>query len=179
MNRFQVRGIVVGVVLAAVLSMIASPAAATPGSEDDSGNPVHRYNATLATTLFRSVFNGGDTVAAEGLISPDATIHTPYGEFSGPAGLQDYLAIVQREYPDAWFEITAIDINGDTVVVHWAMTASRYIRPSSPPVNVRVSSPGVTTITVADGEIDEVIQTQQDAAITGDNEVGVTYGPLE
>lgn len=180
MNSIPMRGLIVCLALAAVLSAVASPAAATPATGDDLQNPVHRYNATLASALFRSVFNGGDIDATVTLISPNAVIHTPYGEFVGPQGLQAYLDIVRRGYPDAWFEVTSIDIDGDTVVVHWTMTASRYqVGPTEGTVDVQVSNPGQTTITVADGQVAEMHQAQEVAASSSSNHVAMTFGPSE
>lgn len=180
MYRRSLRGIAIGIVLAAFVSTIASPALAEPASGDNPDNPVHQYNATLATTLFRSVFNGGDVDATEALVSPNAVIHTPYGEFTGPEGLQDYLDIVRREYPDAWFDISSVDVVGDTVVVHWTMTASRFLTgPASTPLNVRVSDLGETRITVVDGAVAEMNHGSQEAAVADATEVSTTHRPTE
>lgn len=167
MNTFPIRGIIVCIALATAMSMSASPAFAAPASGDDEENPVHRYNATLASTLFRSVFNGGDTGAVDVLIAPNAEIHTPYGEFNGPDGLEVYLDLTRRDYPDAWFDITSIDVYGGTVVIGWTMSASRFlINEAAGSLNVQVAIPGETTIIVADGQIAELDQSRQEAATT-------------
>lgn len=175
-NHRLVRIVTLGLLIALLTPLTAGAAIDV---DREPGSPVRLSNQAVAITLVRSVFNGGDTGSNDTLISPDATIHTPYGEFTGPAGLQDYLEIVRARYSDAWFEIISTDVDDDTVVIRWAMTTSRYIPPSSRPVDVQVSGPGVTTITVADGEIVELTQSWQEPANMTINGVSVADEPME
>jgi hypothetical protein len=125
-------------------------------------------NLAMATTLFEVVLNSDDPNTPEALVAADAVIHTAYGDFTGPAGLSDYLEIIRNAYPDAWFDVRSIAVQGDSIVVDWVMTASRYqIDPVEPLLIVNVEMPGTTTITVAEGQIAGLDQTQVVVASSG------------
>lgn len=126
----------------------------------------------LAVELYSEVFNDRKAVGAERLIAGDAIIHTPHGDFIGPAGLLAYLDGIHRVYPDARYEITAIDVEGDTIVVQWTMTATRLqLDPSYGPIFAMVSSPGETTITVAGGQVASLNQAERRTAVQPAEEI--------
>ena len=148
--------------------------------ESDPGSPVRLSNYALTSRLFDAVFNDGDVDAASVLVSDEARIHTPYGVFTGPSGLQDYLDIIRRAYPDASFAVTSIDVEGDAVVVRWTMTASRFsLGPNEPELDVVVRQTGETAITVADGQVAGVTQIHQATANAPSTDIAFMDGPSE
>lgn len=148
--------------------------------ESDPGSPVRLSNYALTSRLFDAVFNNGDVDAASVLVSDEARIHTPYGVFTGPSGLQDYLDIIRRAYPDASFAVTSIDVEGDAVTVRWTMTATRFaIGPNEPELEVVVRRTGETAITVADGQVAGVTQIHQATANAPSTDIAFMDGPSE
>jgi predicted SnoaL-like aldol condensation-catalyzing enzyme len=163
-------------ILVGILSTLTM--AASAGAQHDPDSPADVSNQAAASTLFEIVFNGEDADAPGALISADAVIHTPYGEFVGPEGLSEYLGIVRRTYPDATFEISNVIEQGDTAVVLWTMTASRVqVDPTEQPTDVSVRQFGETAITVADGQIAEVQLTNGTVVVLAPDIV-VSGGPI-
>lgn len=179
MNTSRPRRFLIAIALGIMLgSMSTVTAMAAVPPDDDPGSPVFLSNAALASTLFEVVFNGD--VAPGALVSDNAVIHTPYGDFTGPQGLQDYLGIIRRAYPDAAFHVSSIEVRDDTVTVRWTMTATRFqIDPTEPVINVQVSNPGETTITIADGQVAELNQAERGTAVQSAEEIAVNHAPSE
>lgn len=135
--------------------------------DDDPGSPVRLSEIALASALFDGVFNGKDAAVAEALLSDDAVIHTPYGDYTGSDGLLAYLGMLDRGYPGASFDVSSIVVGRDSVVVRWTLTATQYqVGPNEPAIDVLVRMHGETTITVADGHIAGLTQTQDGVANT-------------
>ena len=169
------------IVLGLLFGLLTPPAVgARVDPESDPGSPVRLSNSALTSRLFDAVFNDGDVDAASALVSDQARIHTPYGEFTGPEGLQDYLRIIRNAYPDASFAVSSIDVQGDTVTVRWTMTATRFaIGPNEPELDVVVRRPGETTITFADGQVAGITQIHQGTAIAPSADIAFMDGPSE
>ncbi len=102
--------------LFASLALAGGPAAAAPlealGPEG------------VASRIFLEVFSDGDLAVARELVSDAATIHTPEGDFTGSAGLGQYLALIRGPFPDATIAIQRTAVAGDTVHVWWSMTGT-------------------------------------------------------
>ena len=170
------------IVALGILFGLLTPLAASARIDLDSdpGSPVRLSNYALTSQLFNAVFNDGNVAAAETLLADDAVIATPYGAFTGPDGLQGYLDIIRAAYPDASFAVTSIDVQGDTVIVRWTMTAARFsLGPNEPELEVQVRRTGETTITVADGQVADMTHTHGNVATTPSAEVALIYGPSE
>jgi predicted SnoaL-like aldol condensation-catalyzing enzyme len=166
------------VLLLGLLTPIGSSAQILP--DDDPGSQVHLSQVALTVNLFETVLNGHDADAAARLVTDDAVISTPNREFTGPLGLVAYTAEIRRTYPEAVFDVTSIDRNGDTVVVHWTLNASRYsFEPSEPALDATVTMPGETTITVDDGKVTQLTQAHGDLTVGPKQaEIAVASGHL-
>ncbi len=155
-HRLRISSFAIVFGILATLTMTATGAAQHPA------NPATVSKLDIVAALFDDILNGQDVNAAQDLISATAVIHTPYGEFTGPQGLRDYVGIIRRGYPDASFAVTTIDVEGDIVTVRWTMTATRYqIGPTEPVIDVNVDMPGESTITVAYGQVADLTQSQE------------------
>lgn len=148
MNASRIHPYVLVSFLAALLVITGfNGVAAEITPDDDPGSPVGRSQLSEAHFLFNAVFNNGDAKAAAELVAPGAVIQTPYGEFEGPEGLLDYVAIVRRAYPDASFEIIRITGSAGSLVVEWVMTATTFVRdPVGQLESLQIERDGVATI---------------------------------
>lgn len=181
MNITQARRFIVATIIVVTMSAAVAPGQIASGqasrAETDAADGAV---VKLIHELFSEVMESQKDVAAEQLVADGAIIHTQRGDFTGPDGLLAYVDSIHRLYPDASFEVTAIDINGDTIVVQWTMTATRFhLDQTHGPSIMRESSPGETTITVTDGQVAELNHVQQTTAQTSSDDVAVSYGPLE
>jgi predicted SnoaL-like aldol condensation-catalyzing enzyme len=181
MNTSRTRRFAPIIALGLLLGLLTPLAAsARVDLDSDPGSPVRLSNYALTSRLFDAVFNDGDVDAASVLVSDVARIHTPYGVFTGPSGLQDYLDIIRHAYPDASFAVSSIDVEGDAVTVRWTMTATRFaIGPNEPELDVAVRRSGETTITVADGQVAGITQIHRATATTQSTDVAFMDGPSE
>jgi hypothetical protein len=152
----RIRVLLLPLAFAALASMIGftSATAAAPVVEDDPGSPADLSRLGTAYLLIDAVFNDGDADVATALVSENAVIHTTAGDFVGPQGLLDYIAMVKRAYPDAWFELSTVSVSDRGISLEWTMTATRYrIGPNEPTMNVNVEIPTVATISIDDAQI--------------------------
>lgn len=172
MRASRLRHLVLIMIFAGVLSVIGAgggAAAAAPVPDDDPGSPAQLSHLGMAYQLFEAVFNGSDAEAAVALVDDDAVIRTPFGEYTGPQGLLDYIAFVKRSYLDATFDVASVSLVGNTVVIDWHMRATKLqIDPTEHWDEVSVDMPGSTTISVgSDAQV---------AALTQENgEMSITY----
>lgn len=178
MTISQIRSLVVAIVVAAVIASVA-PIGIASASSRDTTDAGHLSPSGKVFELFAAVFNGRDTNAADVLIAEDAILVTPYGEYVGPEGVLNYVALVKRSYPDAKFDITGIESRGETVEVEWTMTASRFqTDPVEQPVDVDVTISGNLTLTVTDTEIAGMTQVNTSIAIISPGEVAGSSGSV-
>lgn len=126
-------------------------AATGPGNEP--GSPDGLSRIMLVHQLFDTVFNHGDADAAR-LVTADATIQTDYLSSVGPEGLVDYVTFLKRSYPDAVFDVTRIEVRGDTLEVRWTMAATHMIIDNrEPSVEMDPSRTGVVTLTASESQV--------------------------
>lgn len=154
MHTSLMRRITITLMLAAVVSMIASPAAAAPSVDDDPGSPVKRSNLSIANLLVDAVFNGEDAEVATALVSADAVIHTQHGDYSGPEGLLTYIASLKHTYPGATFSVLDAEASGDSVTLDWLLTSTKIRMATTGDVaSVDVQLRGSTVIATDEGQI--------------------------
>jgi hypothetical protein len=153
MTRLHIHRLTRLITLALILGVLSSAAMATQSlAQVDPDSPAAISHHAAAMSLFEIIFNGDD--APEALLAADAVIDTPAGQFTGPAGLSDYLRIIHQEYPDATFRVTSTAEHGDSVHMRWTMTATRFmVGPREAPVMADIRLYGETTITFDDGQI--------------------------
>jgi hypothetical protein len=174
MTISHARRLVVAILVAAVIASVA-PIGVAGASSRDTTDAGHLSPSGRVFELYAAIFNGRDTNAANVLIAEDAVLTTPYGEYVGPEGVLNYVALVKRSYPDAEFHITGIESRGETVEVEWTMTASRFqTDPVEQPIDVDVTITGNLTLTVTDTEITGMNQANTSIAITNPIEVTVS-----
>ena len=159
-----------------VLLSLAAPigaAAESPQPDEDVGSPAGLSQVILAYQLFDAVFNGNDPTDAAFLLTDEAVIDTNFGQFTGPHGLNDYVAFVKRTYPDAVFDITDLSVQGNRVEVSWTMSASGYVvDPVEQPVKAVVRMLGTTTLTVDGARITNVAQVNGELTLAEPVELG-------
>jgi hypothetical protein len=103
--------IALGLLLANWLVPVSAAQAGQAGNHDE-----------LASILFDEVIGNGSMALGDTLVSPQALILTPEGEFLGAEGLNEFLSILQRSFPDVTFVARHMIVEGDTVHVWWSMT---------------------------------------------------------
>jgi hypothetical protein len=166
------RGVVV-MVLGVLLALAAPIGAGATAHAADTGGPVGMSRVALAQETFDAIFNGNDPTEAAFLLTDDAAIHTGYGEFTGPQGLNDYVAFVKRTYPDAVFDITGISVQGNRIDVSWTMSATRIqVDPVEQPVEAVVRQTGTTTLTVDGARITDLAHANGEMTISEPVELG-------
>lgn len=151
MKTSLLRRITFTFMLAAVVSMIGSPAAAAPSVDYD---PAMLSNLSIANRLVDAVFNGEDPDVATALVSADAVIHTQHGDYSGPQGLLAYIASLKHTYPGATFSVLDAEASGDSVTVDWLLTSTKIRMATTGDVaSVDVQLRGSTVIATDEGQI--------------------------
>jgi hypothetical protein len=175
MNAAHFRRLVFVIVVASTFAVIAPLSAAAQVWEGEFDSPAQRSESSVAYRLVDAVFNDFDADVASVLIAEDATIHTPYGDFVGPSGLDTYVGIATRAYPDASFKVTNVSTSGNTMVIHWVMTATIFqLEPYDTQLNVNTELPGELTITLADARISDASIVTGDFVVTDLDDVVVT-----
>jgi predicted SnoaL-like aldol condensation-catalyzing enzyme len=151
MHTSLLRRIIITLMLAAVVSMIASPAAAAPSVDYD---PAKLSNLAIANRLIDAVFNEEDAEVATALVSADAVIHTQHGDYSGPQGLLTYIASLKHIFPGAMFSVVDAEASGNNVTVDWLLTSTRIRMATTGDVaSVDVELRGSTVIATDEGQI--------------------------
>ena len=79
----------------------------------------HDHPARIARAILEAAFNGKDLDALECGFTPNAAIHDPGADFSGPAELRDGLQKLLTAFPD--FRFTTLDelADGNRVVLRY------------------------------------------------------------
>ena len=115
--------------LALVVGLIGMPGYANAGPvlipmEDDGGNGSMHASANEGTTarLFDEVLSEKTSDVCALLMAAGAITHTPHGDFTGPAGFEQYVAGAWSAFPDATFSIDERTSSTDHVTVRWTMT---------------------------------------------------------
>lgn len=139
-------------VIIAIVALVAPLRIASSHTPPEVAEQVDGGSLKLTVELYSEVINDRNAAGAERLIADDAIIHTPRGDFTGPAGLLEYVDSIDRTYPGASFDVTSIVVDGDEIVVEWTMTTTQ-LDLNDGPTDLQVSSPGETTITVVDGQV--------------------------
>jgi predicted ester cyclase len=79
-----------------------------------------------STRQFFDHLNGDPGVAPGELFTDDAAIHTPDGEFLGPAGAGEFVREIRAAFPTASFTIHHLETANNTVTVRWSMSGIHY-----------------------------------------------------
>lgn len=113
--------------------------------------------ANLETTRqFISYLNGDHDLDAVELITDDAAIHAPDGNFEGPIGAGKFVAEFRAVFPTASFTIRRLEVASNTVTVRWSMTGIHYREYQGlSPMCAGVALDGVTVMRFEDQLIDE------------------------
>jgi predicted SnoaL-like aldol condensation-catalyzing enzyme len=118
MRKHGVNGTRIGLLVSLMLLVagnVATSAATAAAPDDVLGN------RGVAQQFFDEVLNEGNTAATEALVSRNASLHVPGGEFHGSTGCAELVAAIREAYPGATFEVRDMIVDGDTVVVSWTL----------------------------------------------------------
>jgi len=78
----------------------------------------------LATTLFSTVFNEHAEDVCRKIVAADARSTTPDGVFVGPSGVLQSAGTLWTAFPNCWFTILGMVLDGDAASLHWALTGN-------------------------------------------------------
>jgi len=70
------------------------------------------------------VFNKGNLSIADEIISPDYIFQSPLGEFKGPEGFKQMVAMVRKACPDMHYTIDDMVAEGDKAAVLYTFTGT-------------------------------------------------------
>ncbi len=96
--------------LITALMLSVSPAHAAPADA-----PV------MALQFFDAVLGATDLDVAATIVSADALLHTPEGEFVGPGGAGQFATSLQDSYSNVTFVVQEPALDGDLAIVEWTM----------------------------------------------------------
>ena len=108
----------------------------------------------VATRLFSAVFNEhADDVCRE-IVAAQALSTTPDGIFVGPTGVLQSAETLWTAFPNCWFTILGMVLDGDAASVHWAVTGNHLgsyagVEPTGAPVTFE----GISLVTVDSARI--------------------------
>jgi steroid delta-isomerase-like uncharacterized protein len=81
-------------------------------------------NKTNIRRHVEELWNKGDLAVADKIISPDYVYHNPLGEFKGPEGFKQMVAMELKSFPDIHFTIDDMVAEGDKVAVRYTFTGT-------------------------------------------------------
>jgi len=85
---------------------------------------VEQNKAILRRQHVEEIFNKGNLKVADEIISPEYVDHGPLGEFKGPEGFKQMVAMARKAFPDIHYTIDDMVAEGDKVAVRYTMTGT-------------------------------------------------------
>ncbi|MEJ7901628.1 MAG: ester cyclase [Thermomicrobiales bacterium] len=76
----------------------------------------------VSIQFFDAVLGAIDLDVAATIVSVDALLHTPDGEFVGPGGAGQFATALQNSFSNVTFVVQEPALAGDLVTMRWAMT---------------------------------------------------------
>ena len=112
---------------------------------------------SLARQLLEDDISRGDEAVAERIIHPDFVDHTnPPGMQHGLAGHTAIVRLFRTAFPDQWWQIEDLIVEGDKIVARTTMTGTHQGDFFGiPPTGRSVTLTGVHIMRVADGRVIE------------------------
>jgi predicted ester cyclase len=103
----------------------------------------------LATSLFTSVFNDHAEDVCREIVASKALSTTPEGVYVGPNGVLESAETLWSAFPNGWFTILAMILDGEAASVRWAMTGNHLgayagVAPTGAPVTFE----GISLVTL-------------------------------
>jgi hypothetical protein len=138
------------VLLAVVLLFsLLSTSGASAAQGGDSGEV--SADVRLTYRVFNELFAGSSTSSAD-LIAATATLTSPMGEFTGPAGFDAFLAAMRGPFRDLRFAVSTVtpygnETYGQVVIVQWTLTG--HVGLASAPVVLD----GMSVLTMGNGMV--------------------------
>ena len=108
----------------------------------------------VATGLFSAVFNDHAEDVCRQIVSSQALSTTPDGVFVGPGGVFESASSLWSAFPNGWFTILAMVLDGDAASVHWSLTGNHlgsYAGVAA--TGAAVSFEGISLVTVAASQV--------------------------
>lgn len=132
------------------LRALAAPLVDTGGS--GAAGPVATADVALTYRLFTELLTGGHSTPSADLIAATATLTSPMGEFTGPAGFDAFLVAMQGPFRDLGFAISTVtpygnETYGQLVIVKWTLTG--HVGLASAPVVLD----GTSVLTMGNGMV--------------------------
>ena len=119
-------------------------------------DPATSANEVIARRFYDEVLGGANPTAAVELISPDAVFHLPEGDFVGPEGLRQAIAVLPTAFADLSVSIDDLIAAEDKVVVGWTFRATHRGRVLGiPPTGRQVAMAGISILRMTQGRIVE------------------------
>ena len=103
----------------------------------------------VATSLFTAVFNEHAEDVCREIVAAQALSTTPDGVFVGPTGVLQSVEMVWTAFPNCWFTILAMVLDGDAASVHWSLTGNHLgTYAGVGPTGARVTFEGISLVMV-------------------------------
>jgi len=74
-------------------------------------------NKAVIRRVVEEVFNKGDMSVVPEFIAPDYVYHSPFGEFKGPEGFKQMVAMTRAAFPDIHMKIDDMVAEGEKLAV--------------------------------------------------------------
>jgi predicted ester cyclase len=113
-----------GLLMPAVAHAFAPPIVPVQDAGGGATMPAALQNEQVVLRLFDDVFTRKLPDVCALLMSASAKIHTPAGEYEGPAGFEQFVAEAWAVLPNAAFAIEDGFANGDSMTVQWSMNGT-------------------------------------------------------
>ena len=70
------------------------------------------------------IFHKGNLAVVDEIIHPEYVYHGPIGEYKGPEGFKQLVALGRSAFPDIHYDIVDMFGEGDKLAVHYRMTGT-------------------------------------------------------
>ena len=81
-------------------------------------------NKAVIRRRVEEVFNKGNLAVADNIISPEYVYHGPMGEFRGPEGFKQMVAMARKACPDIHYTIDDMVAEGNKMAVRYTATGT-------------------------------------------------------
>ncbi|WNZ10659.1 nuclear transport factor 2 family protein [Streptomyces sp. 11x1] len=102
----------------AVVPAVAAPPSAAVAERAPYGSAARLgYQKAVAVRVLKGVFEDGDTAVVDRYVRPDYIQHNPFAP-DGAETLKGLAGMVNRQFPDAAYDVKRVIAQGDLVLVH-------------------------------------------------------------
>jgi predicted ester cyclase len=103
----------------------------------------------IAASLFTSVFNEHAEDVCREIVASEALSTTPEGVYVGPNGVLESAETLWSAFPNGWFTILAMILDGEAASVRWSLTGNHLgayagVAPTGAPVTFE----GISLVTL-------------------------------